>query len=113
MKLLAEARLPQFVRGAQVIGSFCRRNNESPVLEKRGGNLSVRVNTYEDSQRRMRFLDALLEVAQNHGGKERSRSFLSVRTVENDAVLKRMLRQELSPSLLFREKVVAAWSCHV
>ena len=108
MKLLAEARLPQFIRGAQVMGSFCKRNNESPISVKRRDKLTMRVNTYEDSQRKMRFVDGLLEIVQHYSGKEYGKSFFLVRTVENDVVLKRMAQQELSPPLHFYEKVVVS-----
>lgn len=61
----------------------------------------LKLNTYEETQRRMRLVDALLEVGSSFKERKWDRSRLVIRTVRDDESLKTMLGQELSPPVAF------------
>ena len=92
--------MPQFVRGARIIGEFCKRNSEAQIRVKDRA-VYLKLNTYEETQRRMRLVDALLEVGSSFKERKWDRSQLVIRTVRDDESLKTMLRQELSPPVAF------------
>ena len=65
----------------------------------------LKLNTYEETQRRMRLVDTLLEVGSSFKERKWDRSQLVIRTVRDDESLKTMLRQELSPPVAFFVRV--------
>ena len=101
LEILAQCRLAQFLDGGRVIGLFCKRNKESQIVSDRRKNLALKVHTYDDTQRRLRLVDALVEVGEEYTKPELARSFLVVRTLERDQVLKDLLKKDLYPPIFF------------
>lgn len=99
LEVLAKSRLPQFISGARVMGDFCNRNNECVIKLDAQKNLSLKLSTYEETQRRMRILSAFIEVIQKYQSSDFDRRFLVVKTIKNDTVIPKLLQQELSPSI--------------
>lgn len=105
MEILAQCRLEQFLQGGNVIGLFCKRNKESQIVTDRRKNLALKIHTYDETQRRLRLVSALVEVGEEYSMSELSRNFLVVRTLKNDQVVKDLLKRDLYPTIFFFEHV--------
>lgn len=97
LEVLARSRLPQFISGAKVIGDFCNRNHECVITLDSQNNLSLKLATYEETQRRMRTISAFLEVIKKYKTSDYDRRFLVIRSIENDTAIAKLLQQELIP----------------
>ena len=105
LRIMAQCRVSQLLAGAQIMSEFCKRNNESVISLNGHGNLSVNIFTYEETQRRMRLIGALVEVAEEYARPSFAQKRLIVRTLRKDAMVRNLLERELYPAIDFAERV--------
>ena len=103
--ILAQCRVSQLISGALIMNEFCKRNNESLIVENARGDLMVKVLTYEEIQRRMRLIGAFIEIVEEYKQPKYSQRRLIVKSVKNDSIVRNILEKELYPTIEFVEKV--------
>lgn len=104
--LLAQCRRPQLVRGGEIVGSFLKHNKETLIANDRKKNLYMKLSTYEETQRKLRLVDAFVEINTQLDPSQYQKDLLIVRTIRNDKPLMKLLNTELYPSILFYRNVL-------
>ena len=105
LQLLAQARLPQYIRGSEILESFSRLKNESQLVVNENGDYYVSLEKYHDPQRRLRLFGVLDSIGSNQNPKDsKTPKRLIVNTIDGDPVLRRLLSMELYPSVHFTQQ---------
>lgn len=104
-QVLAQCRVSQLISGALIMNEFCKRNNESLIAENARGDLTIKVLTYEETQRRMRLIGAFIEIVEEYKHPKYAQHQLIVKSVKDDSIVRNILEKELYPKIEFVEKV--------
>ncbi|KAK8802616.1 hypothetical protein WA171_006292 [Blastocystis sp. BT1] len=100
LAILAQARLPQFLKGGALLQDYSKQRNEALVQENKQGNYAVSLEKYYEPQRRLRLIGILNDIPLIGDGKQ-----LVIRSIKNDTSLMKLLQSELYPPISFRVNV--------